>query len=188
MPRSLICTCGVCAKCKHREYMRAWYARPENTERHRETARKSRERNIEKVRERDRARGYRSYDKQKEQARLAVTHAIEAGRLKREPCEVCGDANTQAHHDDYSRPLAVRWLCTTHHGALHQRVNPEPCNQIIYRDYGWKIPCANVRPCPIHDLTNSASLARSDAEQAGGDPPSKPHSPPALPLFEPDRG
>jgi hypothetical protein len=36
------------------------------------------------------------------------------------PCEVCGSTNKiQAHHDDYSKPLNVRWLCAKHHIELH---------------------------------------------------------------------
>jgi len=124
MPRSLTCTCGACAKCKHREYMREWYARPENTERHRETSRKSRLRRLEAVREYDRQRGHRVYDTEKQKARLAVTHAIERGTLERQPCELCGERG-EAHHDDYSKPLDVRWLCRRHHAQLHQRINPE---------------------------------------------------------------
>jgi len=26
----------------------------------------------------------------------------------------------------------------------------EPCNVIVVRDYGYKVPCAQLRPCPIH--------------------------------------
>ncbi len=49
----------------------------------------------------------------------AVGYAIDTGRLSRCPCEVCGSAKAQAHHDDYRRPLDVRWLCITHHRAWH---------------------------------------------------------------------
>lgn len=52
-------------------------------------------------------------------ARAAVRLAIKAGTLVRQPCEVCGVKRSQAHHDDYSRPLDVRWLCATHHAAHH---------------------------------------------------------------------
>jgi len=46
----------------------------------------------------------------------AVSNALRDGRLKRKPCEICGTTvRVQAHHDDYSRPLDVRWLCFTHH-------------------------------------------------------------------------
>lgn len=58
-----------------------------------------------------------------EQARAwdAVSNALKDGRLMRAPCEVCGDPESQGHHDDYSKPLEVRWLCATHHRHEHGR-------------------------------------------------------------------
>lgn len=52
-------------------------------------------------------------------ARAAVNHAIRDGKLVREPCEVCGSEPVEAHHDDYSKPLDVRWLCEQHHEDHH---------------------------------------------------------------------
>ncbi len=37
------------------------------------------------------------------------------GTLTQKPCEVCGKMKSQAHHNDYSKPLEVRWLCPKHH-------------------------------------------------------------------------
>lgn len=54
-------------------------------------------------------------------ARNAVASAVKGGRLIRQPCEVCGAAKVEGHHDDYSKPLAVRWLCPTHHDEHHAR-------------------------------------------------------------------
>lgn len=54
-------------------------------------------------------------------ARRKVRNEIVAGRLKRGLCEVCGVAKTQAHHDDYSKPLAIRWLCVQHHADHHKK-------------------------------------------------------------------
>jgi hypothetical protein len=55
----------------------------------------------------------------------AVSNAVRDGRLARKPCEVCGDPKAQAHHDDYAKPLEVRWLCFRHHreGAHGQTVS-----------------------------------------------------------------
>lgn len=53
-------------------------------------------------------------------ARQMTGNAIRDGRLVRGSCEVCGDKNSQAHHDDYSRPLDVRWLCESHHKEWHK--------------------------------------------------------------------
>lgn len=48
-------------------------------------------------------------------ARYAVRNAVRRGDLNRKPCEVCGNPKSQAHHEDYSRPLDVIWLCGPHH-------------------------------------------------------------------------
>ena len=100
--------------------MNEWYRRPGNAERMRGFARRYRSQNIELVQEKDRARGFREYDRQKIRARAAANHAIERGELVRQPCEVCGAVPTDGHHDDYSKPLEVRWLCHEHHGAEHR--------------------------------------------------------------------
>jgi hypothetical protein len=33
------------------------------------------------------------------------------GKLIPEPCECCGAKEVEKHHDDYSKPLGVRWIC-----------------------------------------------------------------------------
>lgn len=48
-------------------------------------------------------------------ARNAVSNAIRDGRLQRQPCNVCGNLKVEAHHEDYSKPLSVEWLCFQHH-------------------------------------------------------------------------
>lgn len=53
-------------------------------------------------------------------ARWNAKTAIRSGRLVRQPCEVCGDDQVDAHHDDYDKPLDVRWLCRKHHRAAHR--------------------------------------------------------------------
>lgn len=40
------------------------------------------------------------------------------GLLKKEPCEICGDKNTEKHHHDYSKPLEVNWLCKDCHKII----------------------------------------------------------------------
>lgn len=57
------------------------------------------------------------------QAHYDLTRAVIEGRLVRQPCETCGK-KADAHHDDYSRPLEVRWLCRTHHAAWHLANGP----------------------------------------------------------------
>ena len=39
--------------------------------------------------------------------------------------------STIAHHDDYNRPLTVRWLCKTHHGLWHAKHRAIPPDMAI---------------------------------------------------------
>jgi ribosomal protein S27AE len=54
-------------------------------------------------------------------ARRKVYYAVKSGKLKRGKCEVkgCVEITTFAHHEDYSKPLEVKWLCRKHHRAAH---------------------------------------------------------------------
>jgi hypothetical protein len=45
---------------------------------------------------------------------------VKRGKVPRLPCEICGNVKAQAHHDDYSKPLQVRWLCDEHHRQHHK--------------------------------------------------------------------
>lgn len=57
-------------------------------------------------------------------AHSIVSGAIRSGKLKQCPCEQCGEAKSQAHHDDYREPLAVRWLCIKCHNLWHKENMP----------------------------------------------------------------
>jgi hypothetical protein len=64
----------------------------------------------------------KSRDSHKFRAQKAVADAVRTGRLKKpEHCEVCGEkipkGKLQGHHEDYSKPLEVRWVCTKCHPA-----------------------------------------------------------------------
>jgi rubrerythrin len=67
-------------------------------------------------------RKWRAAHADKYRAHLAVGNALRDGKILRLPCEVCGATKTEAHHDDYSRPLEVRWLCKIHHMIHHGRI------------------------------------------------------------------
>lgn len=62
---------------------------------------------------------YRRRAAQQYKIRPMVARALWLGELVRQPCEVCGATRTDGHHDDYSKPLEVRWLCRAHHAAAH---------------------------------------------------------------------
>lgn len=63
----------------------------------------------------------RKRNPQKWAARRAVSNAIRDGRLARQGCEICG-VRAEAHHEDYDKPLDVRWLCFRHHREEHGRI------------------------------------------------------------------
>lgn len=58
---------------------------------------------------------------EKYKARNALNNAVRDGRIQKQGCEVCG-GKAQAHHEDYSKPLEVRWLCFEHHREEHGQV------------------------------------------------------------------
>ena len=58
-------------------------------------------------------------------AREIFNHYIRDKQIQRKPCEICGE-KAEAHHDDYNKPLDVRWLCLKHHREWHKiHDNPE---------------------------------------------------------------
>ncbi len=56
---------------------------------------------------------------EKFKARYALKWAVRSGKMERLPCEVCKEPKTHGHHEDYSKPLEVVWLCTLHHNQKH---------------------------------------------------------------------
>lgn len=58
-------------------------------------------------------------------ARQFLYNAIRRKAISKSPCEICGKIKVQAHHDDYTKPLEVRWLCSIHHGEHHRKVKQQ---------------------------------------------------------------
>lgn len=53
-------------------------------------------------------------------ARWLAKNAVARGKLVPQPCERCGsEKHVEKHHEDYARPLDVRWLCRGCHKAEH---------------------------------------------------------------------
>lgn len=66
---------------------------------------------------------WQAANKHKTKAQNAVNNALRDKRLTRQPCEVCGELRVHGHHDDYSKPLDVKWLCVKHHAERHVELN-----------------------------------------------------------------
>jgi Rps23 Pro-64 3,4-dihydroxylase Tpa1-like proline 4-hydroxylase len=56
---------------------------------------------------------------EKNRARQSLYKALKSGKIKKKPCEFCGNKKVEGHHDDYLKPLIVRWLCRSHHLQVH---------------------------------------------------------------------
>lgn len=142
------CECGDCKRCKNRlraarwreanrERVDAYNNDPAVRERKYKTSRAWKEQNPERVSEYSKEYKQRSDVRQKiaEQCRVdrqtpglrekirareTARDAIKRGKMTRRPCVECGAPETEAHHEDYSRPLDVTFLCRACHLALHQ--------------------------------------------------------------------
>ena len=59
---------------------------------------------------------------QKQLARTALQLAVRQGHIdKPKSCQECGTrCNPHGHHEDYTKPLSVMWLCTKCHGMKHR--------------------------------------------------------------------
>jgi len=92
--------------------------------------------NLDRIREYDRERAakperralmkrvtgaYAASHPERRKANSAVHNAVRDGRLSKPPaCWYCGRTRgVVGHHADYSRPLAVSWLCQACHKSVH---------------------------------------------------------------------
>jgi len=63
------------------------------------------------------------YHKTKNHVYYLIRQAKDLGQIEQQPCEECGATeNIDAHHDDYTKPYDIRWLCRTCHLKLHFRL------------------------------------------------------------------
>jgi hypothetical protein len=105
--------CKACISVKCRQY----YLK--NRERTAEVRRKYRQTVAGKNSLKRSFENNRDKNKLKHIARHAINDEIRIGRARRQPCDVCGNPKSQAHHDNYSKPLDVRWLCNECHLNVH---------------------------------------------------------------------
>ena len=77
-----------------------------------------------RCREREASAKKRQCSPEKVAARQALNNAVKRGDVLRpSACETCATpGRVTGHHDDYSKPLQVRWLCTACHGREHRVV------------------------------------------------------------------
>jgi len=74
----------------------------------------------EKTAQENRERRKNPEEMKKIKAQKLLQHAVAKGHIRRGVCEMCGDENVHGHHDDYTLPYSVRWLCPKHHRFVHR--------------------------------------------------------------------
>lgn len=67
---------------------------------------------------------------EKRKAQDTLRRAVRKGAILKRPCEKCGSEQSVGHHPDYSKPLAVIWLCKVHHREVHYTVDKTEQNTI----------------------------------------------------------
>lgn len=143
-----------CFKCKETKPLSEFYPHGQMGDKHlnkckqctKKDVTQNRFKNIEKIRAYDRKRArlphriknkiernkiYKEKFPLHFKARGAVTRAVRSGKLKRpDICEICKkEARIYGHHDDYTKPLDVKWLCQPCHSSLHQDLRREALDE-----------------------------------------------------------
>ena len=95
----------------------------DNKMRERAKSKAFRQTEIGKISMRKSARLYRERYPERAVATIAISCAVRFGRLiKPELCTECQEAKPlDGHHNDYSKPLDVRWLCRQCHTDHHMQ-------------------------------------------------------------------
>lgn len=136
-----------CFKCKVNKPIEMFYKHPKMADGHvnkckecnKKDVRKNRSAKIDYYREYDIARSktdkrkalnlksskqWKDRNQIKRAASIMVNNAVRDGRLKKiNECSYCGktDCVIHGHHDDYTKPLDVRWLCASCHSEWHKQ-------------------------------------------------------------------
>ena len=107
--------------------------------------------------------------------RALVHRAVKSGDLERQPCLICGYSEfVEAHHEDYTSPLDVVWLCRFHHRGRH-----------AYGEHSEQIASARIRPrlAASYDLVRGAKwLSERVGAQASASLQGEPTADPARSL------
>jgi len=58
-------------------------------------------------------------NKHKKRCQNNLNDALRYGKIEKGKCAVCGKNEVHGHHQDYTEPLDVIWLCPQHHKDIH---------------------------------------------------------------------
>ena len=55
-------------------------------------------------------------------AQTKLNYQVRLGNITKTLCEVCAEKKVEGHHEDYSKPLVVNWLCKRCHVIRHKQL------------------------------------------------------------------
>lgn len=134
----LRCYCKACQRQKKKEYFQRYpeKLKEKNRKKNRHQIKKRRPsyRKCRARREKERYHNDAAYRERKKEmwrkakalfperqaARTRFQRAVRAGKIQKLPC-VCGNPNSQGHHEDYSKPFEVVWMCASCHQKEHTK-------------------------------------------------------------------
>ncbi len=102
-------------------------------------------------------RTFRSKNPERYAVQKTVVVAYNNGKIKKQPCEVCGSMISHAHHDDYRKPLDVRWFCRDHHWQYH----------VLQSEAKLKMPTTPL----VHNGKHSTTAKPIQKEEENDEPP-----------------
>ncbi|MEG1495452.1 MAG: hypothetical protein RRZ84_07840 [Romboutsia sp.] len=112
-------TCDYCSKVYHTQ--QSHYQKRKRHFCSRECYSKYRAELLPKEEQHAYGTGYCEQERGKrKKARTLLNHHLRDNNIERQPCEVCCNPKTEAHHDCYDKPLEIRWLCFKCHRKWHK--------------------------------------------------------------------
>lgn len=80
------------------------------------------------------------------------------GKLKHEPCTVCGNPNSELHHPDHEMPNLTVWLCRRHHMLWHDHWKATVLN-VFCQWLEIARECAEIakKPAPVETTKRDAA-------------------------------
>ncbi len=81
-------------------------------------------------------RRWQAHNPEAVKAHKILQAAVRRGEIERLSCELCGDPKSHGHHPEYSKPLAVTWLCLHCHHEHHRLIRLNGVGQFTF-DF-WK--------------------------------------------------
>lgn len=108
---------GSCKDCENAYTRRRRMNNPKVREHDRYRDKENEQRRLAKIKE---TKEWKKRNVYKTSAHKAVLRSVKSGKIIKTPCVVCGSTfRIHGHHEDYSKPLEVIWLCPLHHSRHH---------------------------------------------------------------------